>query len=33
MAEYDLQSIAFPTLDEAQITRLSELYGRRVQIL
>src|SRR5947208_8378275 len=23
MAEYDLQSIAFPTLDEAQITRLS----------
>ena len=24
MAEYDLQSIAFPTLDEAQITRLSE---------
>jgi thioredoxin reductase (NADPH) len=24
MAEYDLQSIAFPTLDDAQITRLSE---------
>jgi thioredoxin reductase (NADPH) len=24
MAEHDLQSIAFPTLDEAQITRLSE---------
>src|ERR1700694_2286094 len=23
MAEHDLQSIAFPTLDEAQITRLS----------
>src|SRR5438874_13294044 len=23
MAEYDLQAIAFPTLDEAQITRLS----------
>src|SRR5262245_50355079 len=24
MAEYDLRSIAFPTLDEAQVTRLSD---------
>ena len=31
MAEHDLQSIAFPTLDEAQMTRLSGCAAARVK--